>query len=241
VSGEVRLIAWHDGPKADVQPTVLAIQDDVFFDVAFRADGKWLAACGADGSVRVFDVSTGRERLKIANHADWVTDVCFSPDGKRIATASRDKTAKVFDAENGNLQATHSEHNAAVRAVAFAPDGKTVISAGGSRIRIWKVADSKLVGEITTFEDDIYALLARGDSVLAASADRTVRHFKLQDRTEVRTFAEHPSWVLSLAWHEASQRLATGCFDGTVTIWNLQNGARLNQFLAVPTGASTQH
>jgi WD40 repeat protein len=241
VSGEVRLIAWHDGPKADVQPTVLAIQDDVFFDVAFRADGKCLAACGADGSVRVLDVSTGRERLKIANHADWVTDVCFSPDGKRIATASRDKTSKVFDAENGTLLSTHSEHNAPVRAVAFAPDGKTVISAGGSRIRIWNVEDSKLVGEIAAFEDDIHALLVRGDSVLAGSADRTVRNFKLQDRTVIRTFTEHPSWVLSLAWHDASHRIATGCFDGTVTVWDLKKGAQLKQYNAVPPATTAKN
>jgi WD40 repeat protein len=241
VSGEVRLIAWHDGPKADVQPTVLAIQDDVFFDVAFRADGKCLAACGADGSVRVLDVSTGRERLKIANHADWVTDVCFSSDGKRIATASRDKTSKVFDAENGTLLSTHSEHNAPVRAVAFAPDGKTVISAGGSRIRIWNVEDSKLVGEIAAFEDDIHALLVRGDSVLAGSADRTVRNFKLQDRTVIRTFTEHPSWVLSLAWHDASHRIATGCFDGTVTVWDLKKGAQLKQYNAVPPATTAKN
>ena len=103
VSGEVRLIPWQSGPKQDAEPKVLATHDDVFFDVAFRPDGQQLAAAGADGSVRVFEVATGVERLKINSHADWVTDVCFSPDGKRIATASRDKTAKVFDAETGSL------------------------------------------------------------------------------------------------------------------------------------------
>ena len=139
--------------------------DDVFFDVAFRPDGKQLAASGADGSVRVFDVPAGIERLKINNHADWVTDVRYSPDGKHIATASRDKTAKVFDAETGKLLATYSEHNAPVRAVAFAPDGKSVISAGGSRIHVWNVEDSKLVGEMTGFENDVNALLVAGDSV----------------------------------------------------------------------------
>ena len=103
VSGEVRLIPWDGGPKHDAEPKILATHEDVFFDVAFRPDGQQLAAGGADGSVRVFDVPTGVERLKINNHADWVTDVCFSPDGKHIATASRDKTAKVFDAETGKL------------------------------------------------------------------------------------------------------------------------------------------
>ena len=234
VAGEVRLIPWEGGPKRDAEPTILATQEDVFFDVAFRPDGKQLAASGADGSVRVFDVPAGTLRLKINSHSDWATGVCYSPDGKLIATASRDKMAKVFDAETGSLLVTHSEHNAPVRDVAFAPDGKAVISAGGNRIRVWNVQDSKLVGEMTGFENDIEALLAGGENVVGASADRSVRQFKLADRTLIRTLAPHPAWVVSLAWHPASHRLAGGSFDGAVTVWDLENGAMVKQFLAIP-------
>ena len=234
VAGEVRLIPWQSGPKRDANPKVLATQEDVFFDVAFRPDGKQLVASGADGSVRVFDLPAGVERLKISGHSDWVSAVCYSPDGKLIATASRDKTAKVFDAKTGNLLVTHSGHDAPVRAVAFTPDGTAVISAGGGRIRIWSVQDSKLIGEMTGFENDVYALLADGESVVGASADRSVRQFKLADRTLIRSLASHPAWVLSLAWRQASHRLAAGCFDGTVTIWNLESGTKMKQFLAIP-------
>ncbi|MEX2168931.1 MAG: c-type cytochrome domain-containing protein [Pirellulales bacterium] len=234
VSGEVRLIPWQNGPKGDAPPIVLATQDDVFFDVAFSFDGKLLAAGGADGSVRVFEVATGTERLKIDNHADWVLDVCFSPDGKRIATASRDKTAKVFDVETGKLLTTHSEHNAPVRAVAFSPDGKQVLSAAGRQIRVWNVEDSALIAEIPGFENDIHELLLDSESIVAVSADRTAKHFKLADRTLVRSLADHPAAVLSVAWHGPSHRIATGCFDGTVTVWNLDDGTKVKQYLAMP-------
>jgi WD40 repeat protein len=233
VSGDVRLIPWNDGPTKDSQPRVFARHDDVFFDVTFRWDGGRLAASGADGSVRVFDVATGAERLKITNHADWVTALCFNPDGTLIATASRDKTAKVFDAQSGSLLATYSDHNAPVRAVAFSADGKSVISAGGNRIRVWNVDDSKQVGEMAGFDNDIHALLFKGKSVVAA-ADRSVRQFKFADRALVRSLTEHPAPVVSLAWHGPSHLVSTGCFDGTVTIWNLKDGAKVMQFLAVP-------
>jgi hypothetical protein len=238
VSGGLRLIPWNDGPKKDAEPKVLAKLEDVVFDVAFRPDGAQLAAVAADGSLRIFDVATRVERLKINNHADWVTDVCYSADGQRIATGSRDKTAKVFDAESGNLLATHSEHGAPVRAVAFSPDDKTVISAGGNRMRVWNVEDSKLVGELPGFDNDIYALVTRGESVIATSADRTARQFKLADRTLVRTFNPHPAWVLSVAWHEPSHLISTGCFDATVTVWNLENGEMVKQFAAIPSSVA---
>jgi cytochrome c/WD40 domain-containing protein len=235
VSGEVRLIPWNNGPKQDAEAKVLARHEDVFFGVNFRPDGGQLAAGGADGSVRVFDVPTGVERLKINNHADWVTAVCFSPDGKRIATASRDKTAKVFDVETGGLLATYSEHNAPVRAVAFSPDGKIVISAGGNRIRIWNVDDSKQVGEMAGFDNDIHALVSSAESIIASAADRSVRQFKFTDRSLVRSLTEHPAPVVSLAWHVPSHLISSGCYDGTVTVWNLETGAKVTQFVSVPT------
>jgi WD40 repeat protein len=234
VSGEVRLIPWGERSNKAAGPKVLATHDDVFFAVAFRPDGAQLATAGADGLIRVFDVATGAEKLKINSHADWATAVCFSPDGTRIATASRDKTAKVFDAQTGSLLATFSEHGAPVRAVAFLPDGMMVVSAGGNRICLWTIEDGKLAGELSGFTHEVHSLLFGGESIVAASADRTVRQFKVADRSQIRAFSEHPAPVLSLAWHGASNLISTGCFDGTVTIMNLQTGDKLQQFLAVP-------
>jgi WD40 repeat protein len=121
-----------------------------------------------------------------------------------------------------------------VRAVAFAPDGKSAFSASGSRIRVWNVEDSKLLGEIGGFENDVYAVVVGGESIFAGAADRTARQFKLADRTLVRSFTPHPAWVLSLAAHEPTHRLSAGCFDGTIAVWDLESGTLVKQFLAFP-------
>jgi WD40 repeat protein len=240
VSGEVRLINLGPQSKLDGEAKVLATSDDVFFAAAFSPDGKQLAATASDGSVRIFDLPSGSERLIIKNHADWVSDICFSPDGKQVATASRDKTAKVFDAATGKLLTTYSEHKVPVTAVEFASDGKSVMSAGSHRIHFWNTDDAKLIAETTGFENDIQALVACDDGLLACSADRSVRQFKLPDRTQVRSLTQ-PASVLSLSFHDASHRLAAGCSDGTVTVWNLENGTMIGQFVAVPVGPSGNH
>jgi WD40 repeat protein len=234
VSGEVRLIPWGGGRHKNAAPKILATYDDVFFSVAFRPDGSQVAAGGADGLLRVFDLATGSEVLKVNSHADWVTAVCFSPDGNRITTASRDKTAKVFDAKTGSLLATFSEHGVPVRAIAFQPDGKIVLSAGGNRICLWNADDGKLAGELGGIPDELHALLCRGDSVIATSADGTAWLFKLSDRSLIRTYGEYSRAVISLAWNESANLMATGCFDGTVKIMKVDTGEILQQFLAVP-------
>jgi WD40 repeat protein len=234
ISGEVRLISWENGPRTGVGVKILATTDDVVFDAAFRSDSQQLAVACTDGSVRVYDVGTSQQLLKVENHADWVTDLCYSTDGKRIATASRDKTAKVFDAESGELVATYSGHGQTVQAVAFYPDAQKVISAGGHRIRVWNIEDSKVMGEMSGFQSNVYALLTDAETLIAVAADRTARSFTLADRKLVRTWTDHPNWILSLAWHGPSQRMSTGCFDGAISLWNLEDDVLLQRFVAVP-------
>jgi hypothetical protein len=239
VSGEVRLIPWNGAEEQAPMPKVLATSDDVFFDVAWRPDGNQIAACGADGSFRVFDIPELKQRAKINNHADWVTGLCYSPDGKQIATASRDKTVKVFDAEGSRLLATYTEHKAPVRAVAFSPEGQKVVSAGGNRIHLWNVDDGKLVGELSGFTSDVSALAICGEDVLGGSADRWVRQFKLSDRTFLRALSA-PAGIVSLACHAAAHRVGVGCVDGTVTVWDSRTGELIKQFLAVPIATETK-
>ena len=226
-------------PQADAKPRYLAKHDDVFFDVAFRPDGKQLSAACSDGSVRLFDVASGKETLKIDNHADWITDVCYSADGKRLATGSRDKTSKVFDSETGDLIATYSGSTNPIESVAFSADAKQVISATGRIVRVWNVEDSKVVGDMGGFGGEVFALQADAESVIAVSGDKTARRFTLADRKQNLAMSDHPNWVLSLAWHAASKRVATGCFDGAVSLWNLEDGAMLKRFVAIPPAAKS--
>src|SRR5262249_27849402 len=52
----------------------------------FRPDGKSIVSAGTDGTLRVWDVATGKELLKVS-HGSAVNDVAVSPDGRRALTA----------------------------------------------------------------------------------------------------------------------------------------------------------
>src|SRR5207247_1480062 len=132
--GEVKLFKPADGTLIrDVMTT-----SDSVFAVAFSPDGKRLAACSADRTIRVFAVETGVQELLIEDHADWVMDIAWSPDGSKLASASRDKTSKLFDAKTGDSLMTFPAHNDVVYGVSFRPDGAQVLSSGrDKRSRVW--------------------------------------------------------------------------------------------------------
>src|SRR5581483_8379988 len=56
--------------------------------LAFSADGKRALSGGADFSVRLWDLETGKEIKRFDGHEADVTSVAFSPDGKFALSGS---------------------------------------------------------------------------------------------------------------------------------------------------------
>src|SRR5262249_46735892 len=67
----------------------------------FSPDGSRLACAGWDGSVRVWDVSTGKEQFEWPRSFFGWTRVKFSPDGKSLAVGGFEGQLMICDAANG--------------------------------------------------------------------------------------------------------------------------------------------
>jgi WD40 repeat protein len=104
---------------------------------AFSRDSRRLATCGADRTVRVWEVET-RACQELPGHTDEVFTAAFHPDGKRLATAGRDRAVWLWDLERGEEVARLPGHATYVWSLAFSPDGKTLASGSGDfTVRLW--------------------------------------------------------------------------------------------------------
>ncbi len=106
------------------------------------AEGRaLLASGGADGSVRLWDVSGGTAIAPgplAAGHTGAVTALAFTEDGALLASGGDDQTVRLWDAQTGAPLATLTGHSAAVTNLSFSPDGAALLStdsAGG--VKVW--------------------------------------------------------------------------------------------------------
>jgi WD40 repeat protein len=71
-------------------------QDKATTGVAWSANGRSILSGGWDGTVRLWDASTGKELRRFEGHAECVREVAISPDNRLAASVSDDKTVRIW-------------------------------------------------------------------------------------------------------------------------------------------------
>src|SRR5207253_42253 len=101
--------------------------------LAYSPDGTRLATASHDGSVKLWEVATGRELRSYYGHSEAVRAVAFRPDGKLVASAGGDKEVRLWDPDTGKDVRTLPGATEFITSVAFSPDGTRVASASADR------------------------------------------------------------------------------------------------------------
>ena len=76
--------------------TAPGVSGDGGVPLAFSPDGKRLAVGGAEGSVRLWDVTTRQAVADLKGSQGRVTALAFSADGKLLASGGLDTTALLW-------------------------------------------------------------------------------------------------------------------------------------------------
>ncbi|MBT2468384.1 trypsin-like peptidase domain-containing protein [Streptomyces sp. ISL-66] len=196
--------------------------------VAFSPDGSSAASGSSDGTVRLWDVATGKTRTKLASHTDTVFSVAFSPDGRTLATAGADRSARLWDPATGKSRAIFTGHTSTVNAVAFSPDGKTLATASADHTaRLWDLATGETRRTLGGHEDQVYsvAFSPDGRTLATGSWDTSVRLWDGDTGAFRKALADHSGQVYSVVFSRDGRTLASGSTDGTAMLWDVDGGA----------------
>jgi WD40 repeat protein/tRNA A-37 threonylcarbamoyl transferase component Bud32 len=105
--------------------------------LTYSPDGGRLAAAYQDGTVRVWNVASGKE-LFTGAAGTAVNYLAFSSDGRRLALACEDRTVRVWQGHSGRELFALRGHADGVALVGFQTDGARLVSLGrDGNIKAW--------------------------------------------------------------------------------------------------------
>jgi WD40 repeat protein len=201
-------------------------RDPEVWSMAFSPDTKLFATGGFDGTLRLWDLGTGRERDVLKRTGGLVFSLAFSPDGTLLVSSGYDGTLLVWDVATGNQVATLTGHEGWARSLVFSPDGKTLATGSSdTTVRLWDVGTGTVISVLKGHDREVAALTFSpdGETLASNSVDGMIQFWDMETGQKrpsvIRIYGE-----AIMAFSPDGAKLATSTQYGFLQIWDASTG-----------------
>ena len=147
---------WEDPNR--LSHLTLKGHTDTINALTFTPNGEMLASGSDDGTIRLWDSSTGTQLLSLSS--EKTNSLAFSMDGKTLASISNFSQIQLWNISTGRQLTSLKEQNDSVTVLAFSTDSN--ILASGSRdgvIQLWDISTGNKLTDLKGHVDWVSALL----------------------------------------------------------------------------------
>lgn len=220
------------------------------WQTAWSADGRLLASCSADRTVRLWHCEQQWRPLAVLSdaHSRSVRALAFSPCGRWLASASFDGTACLWDGRaQWQCSATLEGHESEVKSVHWSVSGRLLATCSRDKsVWIWEVGgageedggepDIECAAVLMSHVQDVKCVRwspARDELASAGYDDTICLHVTDGGEGEqlegewnlATTLRGHESTVWSVDWSADGNSLVSGSHDLSVRVWQRRSAS----------------
>ena len=198
--------------------------------VAFSPDGATLASAADDGTICLWDTTTGLRRFLLTEIYAVMNAVAFTPDGKTLVSGGWDNLVRLWDVDTGKLRNTFPRQSDWVRCLAVSPDGN-MLAIGGDNgmLRLWNLATGQESANLKEHLGPVMSVAFSPDNTILTSGsgwgdDGGV--FNLWSLTNglAQLKTKITNETISIAFSPDGKTLAATTNDSVIGLWDVATG-----------------
>ena len=216
--------------------------NDLIGSVIFSPDGETLISGGQDGTVLIWDVSTGKHKTltdqgidtERNTHSNSKMVLMFNSDGSKLATGDKNGIIRLWDVSTWKEDQTLEGHANAITSIDFSHDDRSIASTGkDGTVRLWDIDTGQQIQSISGDREIVWYVMFYPNGLPLATevAGRNSRYdsdiinlWDLRTGEIIKKLPGHSRDITGLSFSDDGNTLASTSFmDDTMLLWDISS------------------
>jgi len=165
----------------------------------FSSDGKYLASCGWDNTIRIWDMNSFSELKVLKGHSDVVWTSVFSNNGEYLVSGSRDASYILWDLKSGEIIKKVND---------FPPKAKLILDKPDAPDIKWS--------------NSVYGLAFSNDNKILAAGftEGKIRIYEMGSLKLLHTLEGHLGTIITIIFSKKYDLMISSAIGTAIIIWD---------------------